>query len=60
MEHPLLPQQQFGSSRIDLPFTEIAQDLHSSREVVSPRMRKLAERGAIRLMGSHVEVVNLD
>ena len=53
-------QQQFKTDRIDLPFTEIAQDLNSSREVISRLMRKLADKGVVNLMGSHVELVNLD
>lgn len=53
-------QQQFRTNRIDLPFTEIAQDLASSREVISRLMRKLADRGVVKLMGTHVELVDLD
>jgi CRP/FNR family transcriptional regulator len=53
-------QEQFQSNRIDLPFTEIAQDLNSSREVISRLMRKLADRGVVKLMGTHVELVNLE
>jgi CRP/FNR family transcriptional regulator, anaerobic regulatory protein len=53
-------QQQFRTNRIDLPFTEIAQDLNSSREVISRLMRKLAEKGVVRLMSSYVELVDLD
>ena len=53
-------QQQFHTDRIELPFTEIAQDLNSSREVISRLMRKLADRGIVKLMGTHVELVNLD
>ena len=53
-------QQQFRTNRIDLPFTEIAQELNSSREVISRLMRKLADRGVVKLMGSHVELVNLE
>jgi CRP/FNR family transcriptional regulator, anaerobic regulatory protein len=52
--------QQFHTNRIDLPFTEIAHDLNSSREVVSRLMRKLAERGVVRLMNSYVEIVDPD
>ena len=53
-------QQQFQTNRIDLPFTEIAQDLNSSREVISRLMRKLADKGVVKLMGSYVELVNLE
>jgi CRP/FNR family transcriptional regulator, anaerobic regulatory protein len=53
-------QEQFKTNKIDLPFTEIAQDLNSSREVISRLMRKLADKGVVKLMGTHVELVNLD
>ena len=53
-------QQQLQTNTIDLPFTEIAQDLNSSREVISRLMRKLADRGVVKLMGTHVKLVNLD
>lgn len=53
-------QQQFQTDRIELPFTEIAQDLNSSREVISRLMRKLADNGVVILMGSYVKFVNLD
>ncbi|HET7897571.1 MAG TPA: Crp/Fnr family transcriptional regulator, partial [Flavisolibacter sp.] len=53
-------QEQLKTNRVDLPFTEIAQDLNSSREVISRLMRKLADKGVVRLMGTHVELVNLD
>lgn len=52
-------QQQFGTNRIELTFTEIAQELNSSREVISRLMRKLADKGIVKLMGSHVELVDL-
>lgn len=53
-------QEQFQTNTIDLPFTEIAQDLNSSREVISRLMRTLADKGFVKLMGTHVELVNLD
>ena len=53
-------QEQFKTNKMDLPFTEIAQDLNSSREVISRLMRKLADKGVVKLMGTHVELVNLD
>ena len=53
-------QEQFKTDKIDLPFTEIAQDLNSSREVISRLMRKLADKGVVKLMGTHVVLVNLD
>jgi CRP/FNR family transcriptional regulator, anaerobic regulatory protein len=53
-------QQQFKTDKIDLPFTEIAQELNSSREVISRLMRKLADKGVVKLMGSYVEFVDLE
>ena len=41
-------QQQLRTNRIDLPFTEIAQELNSSREVISRLMRKLADKGVVK------------
>lgn len=51
---------QFNTNKMDLPFTKIAQDLHSSREVISRLMRKLADRGIVKLMGTYVQLVDLD
>jgi CRP/FNR family transcriptional regulator len=53
-------QQQFNTNTINTSFTEIAQDLNSSREVISRLMKKLSEKGVVKLVGSHVEFVNLD
>jgi CRP/FNR family transcriptional regulator len=41
-------------------FTEIAQELNSSREVVSRLMKKLSEKGLIVLHKSHIEIVNIE
>ncbi len=45
-----------------IPFThaEIAQELNSSREVISRLMKKLADRGMIKIHRHNVEIVNLD
>ncbi|MGE5108645.1 MAG: Crp/Fnr family transcriptional regulator [Sphingobacteriales bacterium] len=41
--------------------TEIAQELNSSREVISRLMKKLSERGMIKLLKNQlIEIVNLD
>lgn len=41
--------------------TEIAQELNSSREVISRLMRKLSEKGNIRLLkGQQIEIISLD
>lgn len=53
-------QQQFNSNIMTLSNREIAQDLNSSREVISRLMKKLSEKGVIKLHGSHVELLDLD
>lgn len=52
-------QEKFGTNTIETSFTEIAQDLNSSREVISRLMKKLSEKGVVSLHRSHVELVNL-
>ncbi|TCZ73338.1 Crp/Fnr family transcriptional regulator [Flaviaesturariibacter aridisoli] len=52
-------QEKFGINEVPVSFTEIAQDLNSSREVVSRLMKKLSDRGAVRLLKSGVEIVDL-
>jgi CRP/FNR family transcriptional regulator len=53
-------QEKFNTDTIATSFTEIAQELNSSREVVSRLMKKLSERGAVELNTSSVRIVNLD
>jgi CRP/FNR family transcriptional regulator len=45
-----------------IPFThaEIAGELNSSREVITRLMKKLADRGMIRLNRQEIEIINLD
>lgn len=45
---------------ISTSFTEIAQELNSSREVISRLMKKLSERGIVKLHNSYVEILDLD
>ncbi len=52
-------QEQFGTNTISTPFTEIAQDLNSSREVISRLMKKLAEKGVVKQHRSHIEFIDL-
>lgn len=40
-------------------YTEIAQELNSSREVISRLMKKLAEKGLIRQHKTHTEIIDL-
>lgn len=47
------------SNMLSISFTEIAQELNSSREVISRLMKKLAEKGMIKQHKSYIEIVNL-
>ncbi|MGN6490943.1 MAG: Crp/Fnr family transcriptional regulator [Agriterribacter sp.] len=52
-------QENLHTNRVDTSFTQIAQELNSSREVVSRLMKKLADKGLIKLHRSYVEILNL-
>jgi CRP/FNR family transcriptional regulator, anaerobic regulatory protein len=53
-------QEQFNTATIPTSFTEIAQDLNSSREVISRLMKKLADRRMVELNRSNVKIIDLD
>jgi CRP/FNR family transcriptional regulator len=54
-------QQMLKQNILTLSNTEIAQELNSSREVISRLMRKLADRGNIRLLkNQQIEILHLD
>jgi CRP/FNR family transcriptional regulator, anaerobic regulatory protein len=53
-------QEKFHTKVISLSFTEIAQDLNSSREVISRLMKKLADKGMILLHRTHVEIIDME
>ncbi|MHA8066990.1 Crp/Fnr family transcriptional regulator [Aquirufa sp. ROCK2-A2] len=53
-------QKSLKTNIIKVSFTDIAQELNSSREVISRLMKKLAEKGHIRLNKQHIEILNLD
>lgn len=52
--------EKLKTNLIPLSFTEVAQELNSSREVISRLMKKLADKGFIRLHRTHVEIIDLD
>jgi len=52
-------QEKFKTNLISLPFTEIAQELNSSREVISRLMKRLSEKGVVELHGTHVKLIDL-
>ena len=45
---------------LTISFTEIAQELNSSREVISRLMKKLSEKGAIDLQSNRVRILDLN
>ena len=53
-------RDQFSTNRIHTSFTEIAQDLNSSREVISRLMKKLSDKGIIQLHRTHIELIDLE
>lgn len=53
-------QEKFKTNNIPTSFTAMAQELNSSREVISRLMKKLSEKGAVYLHGSHVRIIDLD
>jgi CRP/FNR family transcriptional regulator, anaerobic regulatory protein len=53
-------QQVLGSNIVSIPFTKIAAELNSSREVISRLMKKLSEKGYIRMHKSHFEILDLN
>jgi CRP/FNR family transcriptional regulator len=53
-------QEKLKSNRIPLTHTEIAQELNSSREVITRLLKKLSDKGMVRLHRQHIEIINLD
>jgi CRP/FNR family transcriptional regulator len=60
--HYLRREQEIHQTTIlNINNTEIAQELNSSREVISRLMKKLAERGMIKVIkNQQIEIVRLD
>jgi CRP/FNR family transcriptional regulator len=52
-------RDKLGTHIIPVTHQEIAQELNSSREVVSRLLKKLAERGKIKLSRYHIELIDL-
>lgn len=52
-------QEKLKSNTIPISFTDIAHDLNSSREVISRLMKKLSDKGVVRLHRSHIEIIDL-
>lgn len=48
-----------GTRMLEITNTQIAQELNSSREVISRLMKKLAEQGKVRLLKNGIELMNM-
>lgn len=53
-------QEKLKSNVVTTSFTEMAQELNSSREVISRLMKKLSDKGVVELHRSHIKIVDLD
>lgn len=53
-------QATFNTNVLTISNTEIAQELNSSREVISRLMRKLSDKGFIKLLRNQIEIIKLD
>ena len=53
-------QDKLNSDIVTISFTEIAQELNSSREVISRLMKKLSEKGAIDMQNNIVRILDLN
>ncbi len=52
-------QKSLNSNTIKISFTQMALELNSSREVISRLMKKLADKGQIKLLKNQVEIIQL-
>ena len=52
-------QKSLKTNILKASFTDIAQELNSSREVISRLMKKLAEKGFIKINKNQIEIVDL-
>lgn len=53
-------RERLQTNTVNTSFKDIATDLNSSREVISRLMKKLADKGLVRLHRSHFEIIDLD
>lgn len=53
-------QEKLKANIIPLTHTEIAQELNSSREVITRLLKKLADKGMLRLHRQYIEILNLN
>jgi CRP/FNR family transcriptional regulator, anaerobic regulatory protein len=53
-------QEKSKSNSIPLTHSEIAQELNSSREVITRLLKKLSEKGMLKMHRNHIEIIDLD
>ena len=53
-------QETLNANHFPISITEIASDLNSSREVISRLLKKLTDKGLIRLDRNQLEIIHLD
>ncbi len=51
-------QETTGSADLKLSHQEIAYDLNTSREVISRLLKKMEQRGLVKLHRNHIELLN--
>jgi CRP/FNR family transcriptional regulator len=52
-------QDKLKSNNIPLNHSEIAQELNSSREVITRLLKKLSDKGMLKMHRQHIEIVDL-
>ena len=53
-------QDKLNTHIIPLTHTEIAQELNSSREVITRLLKKLSDRGMLKMHRQHIEIIDLN
>lgn len=53
-------EEKLKNKIIPLTHSEIAQELNSSREVITRLLKKLADKGMLKMHRQHIEVIDLD
>ena len=53
-------QEKLKSKIVPLTHSEIAQELNSSREVITRLLKKLSDRGMLKMHRQHIEIIDLD
>ena len=53
-------QEKLKSKIVPLTHSEIAQELNSSREVITRLLKKLSDRGMVKMHRQHLELIDLD